>query len=145
MISYKFSSKYDNIREVYFDAILVPIAVPRIWMSFILLNWKELLFRISSISSVIKFLLNILCNVTRYISMQIEMVCFPDSWEILLDRFVMSNVTMSVLGSVFCSMEFKKGNIMSNVGFYHIIFVVKYPLVCQFCWGWGMMGLLLWV
>ena len=36
------------------------------------------------------------------------MACFPNSVGILLYRFVMSNVTMSVLGSIFSGMEFKK-------------------------------------
>ena len=36
MISYKFSSKYGKIRVVYFGAILVLIAVPRVGMKFLL-------------------------------------------------------------------------------------------------------------
>ena len=59
MISYRFSSQYTKVRVAYVCAILVPIAVPRVWMLFMLSNGKELLFRISSIRSVIHFLLNL--------------------------------------------------------------------------------------
>ena len=31
-ISYRFPSKYARVRVAYVDAILVPIAVPRVWM-----------------------------------------------------------------------------------------------------------------
>ena len=72
---------------------------------FMLLNWKELLF---SISSVINFLLNLGCNVSGYFSIQNEMSCLPNPWGILLYRSVMSNVTMRVLKSIVCGMEFKK-------------------------------------
>ena len=43
------------------------------------LNWKELLLRIVSIPSMIIFLLNLGCNVSRYLSVQNEMACFPNS------------------------------------------------------------------
>ena len=42
-------------------------------------NLKELLLRISSISSVIIFLLNLGCYVSGYFSIQNEMVSFPNS------------------------------------------------------------------
>ena len=87
---YRFSSKFVKVRVAYVAAILAPIAVP------------------GSISSVINFLLNLWCNVSGYFSIQNEMACFPNSWGILLFRFVMSNVTMSVSESIFCGMEFKK-------------------------------------
>ena len=32
IISYSFASKYARVRVAYVSAILVPIAVPRIWM-----------------------------------------------------------------------------------------------------------------
>ena len=57
---------------------------------------------------MINFLLNRECNVSGYLFVQNEMACFLNSWEILLYRFVMSNVAMSVLGSIFSGMEFKK-------------------------------------
>ena len=66
-----------------------------------LLNWKELLLRIISIPSMTNFLLNLGCSVSECLSIQNEMVCFPNSWGILLYRFVKSNVAMSVLGSIF--------------------------------------------
>ena len=71
-----------------------------------LLNRKELLLRIISIPSMINFLLNLGFNVSRYLFMQNEMACFPNSWGILLYRSVTSNVAMSVLGSIFSGMEF---------------------------------------
>ena len=55
---------------------------------------------------MINLLLNLGCNVSGYLSIQNEMACFPNSWVILLYRFVMSN--MNVLGSIFCGIEFKK-------------------------------------
>ena len=73
-----------------------------------LLNWKELFLRIISITSMIVFLLNLRCNVSGYLSIQNEMACFPNSWGILLYRFVTSNVAMSVMGSIFSAMEFTK-------------------------------------
>ena len=54
------------------------------------------------------FLLNLGCNVSEYLSIQNVVACFPNSWRILLYKFVTSNVTMSVPGSIFSSMEFKK-------------------------------------
>ena len=36
------------------------------------------------------------------------MACFLNSWGILLHRFVTSNVAMSVLGSIFLVLSFKK-------------------------------------
>ena len=71
-------------------------------------NWKELLLRIISIPSVINFFLNLRFNVPGYLSIQNEMASFLNLWGILLCRFVTSNVTMSVLGSVFSGMDFKK-------------------------------------
>ena len=71
-----------------------------------LLTWKEL--RIISIPCMINFLLNLGCNVSEYLSIQNEMACFPNSRGILLYRFVTSNVTLSVLGSIFSGIEFKK-------------------------------------
>ena len=72
-----------------------------------LLNWKELLLRIISIPSTIKFLLNLCCNVSGYLSIQNMMAYFPNSWGILLYRFVTSNVAMSVLGLILSGIEFK--------------------------------------
>ena len=57
---------------------------------------------------MLDFLLNLGCNVSGYLSIQNEMACFPNSLGILLHRFVTSNVTMTVSGSMFCCMEFKK-------------------------------------
>ena len=71
-----------------------------------LLNWKELLLRIISIPFLMKFWLNLGCYVSGCLSIQNEMACFPNSWGILLYRFVTSNVAMSVLGSIFSGMEF---------------------------------------
>ena len=56
------------------------------------------------------------------------MASFANSWGILLYRFVTSNVTKSVLGSIFSGMEFLKS-------IYLILFclekvMVKCPLVC---------------
>ena len=65
-----------------------------------LLIWKELLLRIISIPSMVNFLLNLGCNMPGYLSTQNEMACFPNSWGILLYRFVTSNVVMNVLGSI---------------------------------------------
>ena len=42
-----------------------------------------------------------------YLSIQNAIVCFPNTLGILLYMFVTSNVSMSVLGSLFCSMELK--------------------------------------
>ena len=84
-----------------------------------LLNWKELLLSIISIPSMIIFLLNIGCNVSGCLSIQNEMAYFPNSWGILLYRFVTSNVAMSVLGSIFSGMEFKK-SVVLNITFYFI-------------------------
>ena len=50
---------------------------------------------------MINFLLNLGCNVSGYFSPQNEMATFLNSWEILLYRFIMSNITMSVSGLVF--------------------------------------------
>ena len=72
-----------------------------------LLNWKELLLRIIYISYMIHFLLNLGCNIYVYLSIQNEMDFYPNSWGILLYRFVTSNVAMSVLGSFFSGIEFK--------------------------------------
>ena len=55
---------------------------------------------------MIDFLLNLGCNMLGYLSFQNEMACFPSSWGILIYRFVMLNVAMSVLGSIFSGMEF---------------------------------------
>ena len=63
-----------------------------------LLNWKELVLRIISKPSMINFLLNLGCYVSGYLSVQNEMACFPNSWGILLYRFVTSYVAMRVLG-----------------------------------------------
>ena len=52
--------------------------------------------------------INLGCNISRYFSIQNEMACFPNSWGILPYRFVTSNVTISVLGTDFYGMEFKK-------------------------------------
>ena len=57
---------------------------------------------------MINFLLNLGCNVSGYLFIQNEMACFPNSWGILQYRFLISNVAMSVLGSIFSGMEFKK-------------------------------------
>ena len=57
---------------------------------------------IISIPSMIIFSL----NVSGYLSIRNEMACFPNSLGVLLYRFVMSNVTVSVVGSIFYSMEF---------------------------------------
>ena len=57
---------------------------------------------------MINFLLNLVCNVSVYLSIQNEMACFPSSCGILLYMFATSNVTMSVLGSIFWGMKFKK-------------------------------------
>ena len=107
IISYRFSSKYARVRVAYFGTILVPIAVPRVWIIVNVIE-LELLLRIISMPSMINFLLNLGCNVSGYLSIQNEMACFPNSWGILLYRFVMSNMAMSVLGSIFSGMEFKK-------------------------------------
>ena len=80
-----------------------------------LLNWKELLLKIISIPSMIKFLLYLGCNISGCLSIQNEMVCFPNSWGILLYRFVTSNVAMSVLGSIFSGMELKKKKKKKNL------------------------------
>ena len=40
MISYRFSSNHAKVRAANVGAILVPIAVRRVWMLFILSNWK---------------------------------------------------------------------------------------------------------
>ena len=108
IISYRFSSKYTWVRVAYVGAIFVLIAVPNVWIELMLLNWKELLLRIISIPSMIKFLLNLGCNVSKCLSIQYEMACFANSWGMLLYRFVASNVAMSVLGSIFSGMELKK-------------------------------------
>ena len=55
-----------------------------------------------------------------YLSIQNEMACFPNSWGILLYRFVTSNVAMSVLGSIFSGMELKKIFVVLNIAFYFI-------------------------
>ena len=107
IVSYKFSSKYARVRVAYVGTILVPIAVPSVWIYLMLLNWKELLLRINSKPSMIKFSLNLECNVSGCLSIQNEKACFPNSWGILLYRFVTSNVAMRVLGSIFSGMEFK--------------------------------------
>ena len=65
------------------------------------LNWEELLLRIIGIPSMINVLLNLGYNVSGYLSVQNEMACFPNSWGILLYKFVTLNVTMSVLVSIF--------------------------------------------
>ena len=57
---------------------------------------------------MIIFFLNLGCNVSGYLSIQNEMTCFPNSWGILLYRFVTSNIAMNILGSFFSGMEFKK-------------------------------------
>ena len=59
------------------------------------------------IPSMINVLLNLWCNVSGYLSIQNEMAYFPNSWGILLYRFVTPNVAMSVLGSIFSGTEFK--------------------------------------
>ena len=50
---------------------------------------------------MIIFLLNLGFNVSGYLSIQNEMACFPNSWGILLYRFVTLNVAMSEFGSIF--------------------------------------------
>ena len=85
-----------------------------------LLNWKELFLRIIYIPSMIYFLLKLGCNVPGYLSIRNEMACFPNSWGILLHWFVTSNVAMSVLGSFFSAMEFKKIYVVLNITFYFI-------------------------
>ena len=96
-----------------------------------LLNWKEFLLRISSLPSVINFLLNLGCNVSRYLSIENEMDCFPNSWGILLYKFVTSNVTLSESESIFLGIKLKKWmlsliNILSCLG---MVFA-KRQLVC---------------
>ena len=83
-----------------------------------LLNRKELLLRISSIPSMISLLLNLGCNVSGYLSIQNEMAYFPNSWKILLNRFVTSNVTMSVSGIKFLWFVVLKMYVVSNIAFY---------------------------
>ena len=89
-------------------AILVPIAVPSVWIQLMSLNWKELLLRIISIPSNIKILLNLGRNLSWCLSIQNEIACFLNSWGILRYRFVTSNVAISVQGSIFSGMEFKE-------------------------------------
>ena len=57
---------------------------------------------------MIIFLLDFGYNVSGYLSIQNKMACFLNSWRILLYRFVTSNVAITVLGSIFSGMEFKK-------------------------------------
>ena len=42
-----------------------------------------------------------MCNGSGNLSIQNEMDCFPNSWGMLLYKFVTSNVAMCVLGSIF--------------------------------------------
>ena len=78
---------------------------------------EDLLFGICSILSMKNFLLNLGCNVSRYLSIQNEMAYFLNSWGILLNWSVTSNVTMSVSGSIFLV---KKMNVISNIASYHV-------------------------
>ena len=106
--SYRFYSKCAWVRVAYVGGILVPRAVPKVWIQLMILNWKELLM-IISVPFMIIFLLNLGCNVSGYLSIQNEITCFPNSRGILLvTLFVTSNVTMSVLGPLVSGMEFKK-------------------------------------
>ena len=45
-----------------------------------LLNWKELLLRIISITCMINLLFNLGCNGSGYLSIQNEMACFHNLW-----------------------------------------------------------------
>ena len=58
--------------------------------------------------SLIIFLLILVCNISGYLSIKYELACFPNSWGILLYRFMTSNVAMSVLESIFPGIQFKK-------------------------------------
>ena len=51
-------------------------------------NWKELLFRISSMPSVSNFFINLECNDPGCFSFLNKMVCFPNSWGILLCIYI---------------------------------------------------------
>ena len=99
MISKRFSSKYVKVRMAYIDAILVPIGL--------CCQIGKLLCRISSIPSMINVWLNLGCNVSGYLS-KMRWPAFLIHEGYCLYQFVTSNVTMSVLGSVFCGMKFKK-------------------------------------
>ena len=55
------------------------------------------------------------------LSIQNEMACFPNSLRILLYRFVISNVAMSVLGLNFSGMEFQK-YILSLISLFILFF-----------------------
>ena len=80
VISNWFSSKYAKVRVAYVGTILVPITVLEC---------------------------NFCCRIVPgCFSIQNEMACCPKSWGILLYRLVISTTTLSVLGSIFCAMEF---------------------------------------
>ena len=55
IVSYRLSSKYAKVRVTYVGAILISIAVRRVWILLMLLNWKDLLLRIICIPSMIFF------------------------------------------------------------------------------------------
>ena len=78
------------------------------------------------------FLLNLGCNVSGCLSIQNEITCFSNSLGLLLNRFVTSNVAMSVLGSICSGMEFKKFYVVLNITFlFHLgKVVVRCVLVC---------------
>ena len=73
------------------------------------------------------FLPNLVFSVSGYFSIQNESACFPNSWWILMYRFVTSNVIMSVSESVFffCDMEFEK-LMLSQIKFFFFYIVYKW-------------------
>ena len=46
---------------------------------------------------MIIFLLNLGCNVTGYLSIQIKMACLPNTWGISLYKFVIESVEINFL------------------------------------------------
>ena len=100
-------------------------------------KWKELLFRINSIPSVINFLLNLGCSILGYLSIQNEIAFIPNSWDILLYKFILSNVTMRVLKSILGVWSLKIVYCPLYSFLFHLgIVVVKYLSLLCVCWAW---------